>query len=69
VRDLIGDSAFEFENSQVVWSVLMDYQNAKPIRGNIFGFTNVLVTHKVHYAANITGLELDDFYRFEKALE
>ena len=69
VRGLIGDSAFTFESSQVVWSALMDYQDSKPVRGKTLDFADTLITHKAHYIANIAGLELDGFYSFDKALE
>jgi len=69
VRGLIGDSAFKFESSQVVWSALMDYQDSKPVRGKTLDFADALITHKAHYVANIAGLELDGFYSFDKALE
>ena len=69
VRGLIGDGAFKFESSQVVWSALMDYQNARPIRGKELDFTDALIAHKAHYAANVAGLELDGFYSFDKAVE
>ena len=69
VRGLIGDSAFTFESSQVIWSALMDYQDSKPVRGKTLDFADALITHKAHYVANMSGLELNGFYSFDKALE
>ncbi len=68
VRGLIGDGAFRFENSQVVWSALMDYQESKPVRGKALGFADCLIAHKAHYVASEAGEVLEGFYSFHKAV-
>jgi predicted nucleic-acid-binding protein len=69
VRDLIGDAAFRFESSQVVWSALMDYQDSKPVRGKVLDFADALIARKAHYVAAENGQELEGFYSFDKAVE
>lgn len=69
IEGLIGDDAFSFENSQVVWSSLMDYQDSKLIRGKQLDFADCLIFHKARYVASDHGQELQDFYSFDKALE
>ena len=69
VRGLIGDSAFRFESSQVVWSALMDYQSSKPVRGKKLDFADALITHKAQYVAELAKHKLEGFYSFDKAVE
>ena len=69
VRGLIGDGAFRFENSQVIWSALMDYQESKPVRGKGLDFADCLIAHKAHYVASEDRQELGGFYSFDKAVE
>ncbi|GJL65161.1 MAG: hypothetical protein NPIRA05_01320 [Nitrospirales bacterium] len=68
LRSLIGDAAFRFENDQVIWSALMDYQESKPVRGKSLDFANCLITQKAHYVAAESSLELTGFYSFDKAV-
>jgi len=69
VRGLIGDGAFRFESSQVVWSALMDYQESKSVRGKSLDFADALIAQKAHFIANEEGLALEAFYSFDKAVE
>jgi predicted nucleic-acid-binding protein len=69
VRGLIGDGAFQFESSQVVWSALMDYQESKPVRGKSLDFADALIAHKAQYVAEESGQALEAFYSFDKAVE
>jgi predicted nucleic-acid-binding protein len=69
VRGLVGDGAFRFESSQVVWSALMDYQESKPVRGKVLDFADALIVHKAHYVAGEDRQELNGFYSFDKAVE
>ncbi len=69
VRGLIGDGAFRFESSQVVWSALMDYQGSKPVRGKSLDFADALIAHKAQYVAEEAGQALEAFYSFDKAVE
>ena len=59
VRGLIGDSAFRFESSQVIWSALMDYQGSKPVQGQALDFTDALISRKAHYVGHKDGLMLE----------
>ena len=34
----MGDGVFVFEDSQVVWSALHDYEESKPVRGKALEF-------------------------------
>ena len=38
VRSLIGDGGFVFEYSQVIWALLLGYENRKTIRGKSLDF-------------------------------
>ena len=68
VRGVIGDGAFRFESSQVVWSALMDYQDSKIVRGKTLDFADALIARKAHYVADENGQELEAFYSFDKAV-
>ncbi|MCV6627263.1 MAG: type II toxin-antitoxin system VapC family toxin, partial [Cellvibrionaceae bacterium] len=68
VRELIGDAAFCFESSQVVWSALMDYQESRVVRGKALDFADCLILNKARYLAEASGQELGVFYSFDKAV-
>ena len=68
VRALIGDNAFVFENNQVVWSALRDFEEAKPIRGKELDFADALIAHKSHKVAAESGAPLSGFYSFDGAV-
>jgi len=69
IRGLIGDGAFRFESSQVLWSALMNYQGAKMIRGKSLDFADALIVQKAHDIAGKYGEPLEGFYSFDKAVE
>lgn len=68
VRALIGDGAFVFEDSQVVWSALMDYEESKPVKGKALDFSDALIAQKAHFVSGEKGQELKAFYSFDKAV-
>lgn len=67
VRSLIGDGGFVFEDSQVVWSALKDYENANVIRGKSLDYADALIANKAHFIAESEGMILSGFYSFDKA--
>ncbi|WP_299945671.1 type II toxin-antitoxin system VapC family toxin [uncultured Microbulbifer sp.] len=69
VRGMIADGAFRFEDNQVVWSALMDYEEAKPVRGKALDFPDALIIHKALFVADQKHQALEGFYSFDKALE
>jgi predicted nucleic-acid-binding protein len=69
VRALVSDSAFIFEDSQVIWSALCDYEESKPVRGKALDFADSLIVNKAHYIAENKGVELTAFYSLDKAVE
>jgi predicted nucleic-acid-binding protein len=69
VRDLMGDSNFVFENNQVIWSSLCDFEDAKPIRGKDLDFADSLIVHKSHFTAKNKGTHLLGIYSFDKAVQ
>lgn len=69
VRGMIGDRAFSFESSQVVWSALMNYQESMPVRGKTLDFVDALIAHKAHFIAGKGGQEPEAFYSFDKAVQ
>ena len=68
VRALVGDSAFVFEDNQVVWSALRDFEEAKPVRGKELDFADALIAHKSHKVAADSGAPLSAFYSFDRAV-
>lgn len=68
VRALVGDSAFVFENNQVIWSALCDFEEARPIRGKELDFADALIAHKSHKVAAERGSPLSGFYSFDGAV-
>ena len=69
VRGLIGDAAFWFESSQVVWSALMDYQNTEPVRGKALDFADALIARKAQFVADSTGHTLKSVYSFDRVAQ
>ncbi len=67
VRSLIGDGAFHFESSQVIWSALCDFDKAKPVKGKELDFADSLILNKSHFIAETNGISLKAFYTFDKA--
>lgn len=66
---LIGDGGFIFEDNQVIWSALRDYEESKPVRGKGLDFADALIANKSQYTATQKGLTLSGFYSFDKAVE
>lgn len=69
VRALVSDGAFVFEDSQVIWSALCDYEESKPVRGKVLDFADALIVNKAHVTAENKGDTLSAFYSFDKAIE
>jgi len=69
VRGLINDSDFVFENNQVVWSSLRDYEESKRVDGKELDFADSLICHKSHCIAKKKGIRLSGFYSFDKAVK
>jgi len=67
VRGLIADNLLKFENSQVVWKSLRDYENASTINGKSLDFADALIANKAHYAIRQFGFPQSHFYSFDKA--
>jgi predicted nucleic-acid-binding protein len=68
VRALIGDQGFAFEDAQVVWSALRDYEGAKTIRGKSLDFADALITRKSEYVAQAKGAKFGGLFSFDKAI-
>ncbi len=69
LRSLIGDSAFVFEDVQVVWSALKEYEEALPVKGKALDFPDALITNKAKHVAKLKGEELEAVYSFDKAVK
>jgi len=69
VRGLISDAAFVFENAQVIWSSLCNYEESIPIRGKELDFVDSLIANKSHCVVENKGTRLLAFYSFDKAVE
>ena len=68
VRALIGDQGFAFEDAQVIWSALRDYEGAKTIRGKPLDFAEALIARKSGYVAQTKGTKFNGLFSFDKAL-
>lgn len=66
--ELIGDGAFIFESSQVIWSSLCDYEETKPVRGKELDFVDSLIANKSRFFAENNGASLFYFYSCDKAV-
>jgi predicted nucleic-acid-binding protein len=68
IRALIGDQDFSFENSQVVWSALKDYEGSKVIRGKALDFADALIARKSEYVAQAKAVPFEGLFSFDKAV-
>ena len=65
---MLGDSSFVFENNQVIWSALRDYEESKPIGKKELGFVDSLICKKSYLVAKNKGVGLVGFFSFDKAV-
>ncbi len=68
IHGLLGDSCFVFENNQVIWSALRDYEESKPIGKKELDFADSLICNKSYLVAKNKGASLLGFYSFDKAV-
>ena len=69
VRGLLNDGVFVYEDSQVIWSALCDFEDSKPVRNKALDFVDALIVNKAHQVAEKMGDPLSAFYSFDKAIE
>jgi len=69
LRSLVGDSAFVFEDIQVVWTAIREYEEAIPIKGKALDFPDALIANKAKHVAKIKGEKFEMFYSFDKAVQ
>ncbi len=69
VRALVSDGVFHFEDMQVVWTALCNFEESKPVRGKALDFADALIVAKSHSVALKSGIELEAFYSFDKAVQ
>ena len=69
IRGLITDSSFLFEDNQVVWSSLNNYEESKPVKGKALDFADALIMNKASFVAENLGGPLSAFYSFDGAVE
>ncbi len=67
IRSLIEDTTFKFENAQVIWSALNNYEDSKVIQGKQLDFADALIFYKAMYTTMVSGKKLDGFFSFDKA--
>ena len=67
IRMLIEDHSFAFEDSQVIWVALNDYENAQPVRGKTLDFADALILNRAKRFAEIRSMKFDGFYTFDQA--
>ena len=68
LHGLLGDSSFVFENNQVIWSALRDYEESKPIEKKELDFADALICNKSYLVAKNKDASLVGFYSFDKAV-
>ena len=68
IRALIGDQGFAFEDSQVIWSALKDYEGSKVIRGKALDFADALITRKSEYVVQARAAAFEGLFSFDKAV-
>ena len=68
IHGLLGDSHFVFENNQVIWSALRDFEESKPIEKKELDFSDALICNKSYHVAKNKGFNLVGFYSFDKAV-
>lgn len=68
IRALIGDQGFAFEDSQVVWSALKDYEGSRMIRGKSLDFADTLIARKSEYVAQARDRTFEGLFSFDKAV-
>lgn len=68
VRALIGDQGFIFEDSQVIWSALKDYEGSRSIQGKSLDFSDALIARKAEYVAQAREAKFEGFFSFDKAV-
>lgn len=69
IHGLLGDGDFIFENNQVIWAALRDYEESKPVRKKELDFADSLIFNKSQLVAKNKGTNLLGFYSFDKAME
>lgn len=68
IRTLVGDQGFAFEDSQVVWSALKDYEGSKVIQGKALDFADALIARKSEYVAQTRAAVFEGLFSFDKAV-
>ena len=63
-----ADQRFTFEDAQVIWSALRDYEGSKTIRGKSLDFADALITRKSEYVAQAKGAKFGGLFSFDKAI-
>lgn len=69
LRALVSDSAFIFEDVQVVWSAIREYEEASPVKGKALDFPDALIANKAKHVAKIKGEKFEALYSFDKAVK
>lgn len=69
IRAVIDDSAFPFEDLQVIWSALCAYEESITVRGKTLDFADSLIVAKSHAIAQGKDTTLSAFYSFDKAVQ
>lgn len=69
VQALFEEPNIWFENGQVVWLALNDYQNSIPVKGKDLDFADVLIVHKARYVVKSQGLVFNGCYTVDRAAQ
>ena len=68
IHGLLRDSSFVFENNQVIWSALRDYEESKTVGKKELDFSDSLICNKSYFVARNKASNLVGFYSFDKAV-
>ncbi len=69
IQTLFQEPNILFENGQVVWKALKDYQKAKPVKGKEADFSDTLIVNKARNTAGILGEKFGGMFTFDIAAQ
>ena len=69
IQSLFEEPNIRFENSQVVWLALNNYQDAKPVRGKEADFSDALIVAKARHLIREQHETFNGVFTFDKAAQ
>ena len=69
IQSLFQEPNIRFEDGQAVWLALIDFRNAKPVKGKEADFADALIINKSKLTANKEGKPFHGSYTFDVAAQ